>query len=74
MNREQAEQLTNDTLIADLLIRVKSIENLLIRKNIISEPELREEMSAILDVLTVSILEKAQVAGNLNEIVESLKK
>jgi len=74
MNREQAEQLTNDTLIADLLIRVKSLENMLIRKNIISGTELQEEMSGILDVLTMSILEKSQVSGNLNEIVEGLKK
>lgn len=74
MDRKQAEQLTDDTLIIDLLIRVKAMENLLIRKKIVSDAELQEEMSGILDVLTVTILEKSHVQGDLNKIVESLKK
>jgi hypothetical protein len=62
-------ELTNDMLIADLLMRVKCIENLLIAKGVFSKEELLAEMEVVAKQIAKSVLEKAGVS---NENVENL--
>jgi len=66
--------LSNDLLIADALLRLKAIENLLIAKGIFSRDEFNAEMTSITKVIAKALLEKANVSGNLDELIESLGK
>lgn len=49
-------KFNNDIAIADLLIRLKSLENLLIRNKIILQHEFDEEISSITSMLVQAIL------------------
>ena len=39
MNKTQAEQLTNDVLILDVLLRLKTLETILVSKGLITQAE-----------------------------------
>jgi len=73
MNKKESEQLTNDLLIADALLRLKAIENLLVAKGIFTSEELSDEMLSVTRQIAKSLLEKANVAGNLDELIASLQ-
>jgi len=70
----KSEALSNDLLIADTLLRLKAIENLFIAKGIFSREEFNAEMTAITRVVVKALLEKANVTGNLDELIDSLGK
>lgn len=67
------EELTNDMLMADVLLRLKTLEDILIKKEIFTIEEYNESMSNVATLIAKSILEKAQVPGNLDEILNSIK-
>ena len=73
MEKLDAQQLTNDVLMADVLIRLKAIENLLLAKNVFTDLELQAEVRSITEILSMTILQKANVSGDLNKVVEDLK-
>lgn len=73
MNKKQAQELTNDVLIADSLIRLKTLETLLISKGVFTEEEFKTQMKDITELITLTILQKSNVPGDLNKIVEHLK-
>jgi hypothetical protein len=73
MNKKEAEELTNDILIADALLRIKTLENILIAKGIFSAEEFQEEMNVVIKVIAKSILQKAQVPGDLDELINNLQ-
>lgn len=58
MNKKQAEELTNDVLIADALVRLKTLETLLISKGIFSEEEFKSQMATTTQFIMDSILNK----------------
>jgi hypothetical protein len=64
MNKEQAEKITNDVLIADALIRIKALETLLISKGILTAAEFEAQCKDITEILSLSILEKAGITGS----------
>jgi hypothetical protein len=68
MNKKSSS-FDNDILIADILIRVKSIENLLIAKGIFTLDELLSETKAMADKVAKTILQNANVPGDLDEII-----
>jgi len=72
MDKKQAKELTNDVLIADVLIRLKAIETLLIAKNICTEEELKKQIKSVTELITLSILQKSNVSGDLNKIIQEL--
>ena len=72
MEKLQAEELTNDVLIADALLRVKTMENLMIAKGIFTEQEFQQEMHSVTKIIAKAILERAQVPGNLDNIISEL--
>lgn len=73
MNEKKIQELTNDVLIADAMIRLKSLETLLISKGIFTEEEFKIQMKDITELITLTILQKSNVSGDLNKIIENLK-
>jgi len=61
MDKNQAQQLTNDVLIADALLRIRVLELLLIQKGIILEEELQQVVQDLSEKVTNSILQKSNI-------------
>ena len=73
-NMNKDEDLSNNLMIADILIRLKAFEDILIDKNVFTKEEFSNKVKEITQVLTMDILQKANVSGDLNTIIEDLKK
>lgn len=73
MNKKQSESLTNDMLVADALLRIKTIENLLIAKGIFTSDEFTNEMESIAAKIAKTILQNAKVPGDLDKLIDSLQ-
>jgi hypothetical protein len=73
MNKKESDELTNSLLIADALLRIKSIENLLIAKGIFTKEELSAEMNSMTKQIAKSILEKANIKGDIDELIKSIQ-
>lgn len=73
MNKKDADDLTNEMLIADALLRLKALENVLVAKGLITREEFAEEMNTVAAQVAKSILQKAQVPGNIDEIIKNLQ-
>lgn len=61
MDKKHAQELTSDLLIADVLIRIKALETILISKGILTAAEFNSQCRDITELLSMSILEKAGV-------------
>jgi hypothetical protein len=72
MNKKEAEDLTNDVLIADALVQIKAIKELLVAKGIFTDEEFIKAMDDIAKKIAKSVLQKAQVKGNLDELIDSI--
>jgi hypothetical protein len=70
---KDAKMLTDTVLVADALLRLKAIENILLSKNIMTETEFKKELGAVSGVIIKQILKSALVPGNLDEIVANLQ-
>lgn len=73
MNKKQSDELSNELLIADTLLRVKAIEAILISKGICTQEELINEMNLLAQQIAKSILQKAKMPGNIDELIKSLQ-
>lgn len=71
-DNKQAINLTNDTLVAEVLLRIQAIENLLVSKGLLSKEELKKELNTVSGVVMKEILKKANVPGDLDALVETL--
>lgn len=58
MDKKDAQAITNDILIADALVRIKTLENLLIAKGLFTRKEYNQEMEVVTKLLSESILSK----------------
>ncbi len=74
MDKNDAKGLTSDVLIADALLQLRALEKILIDKGVFTQEEFTHEMEAITKQITKSILQKANVQGDLDEIISSLGK
>ena len=72
--KKQSEELTNDVLIADALLRIKTLETLLINKGVFTKEEFQEELQRITTMVAKTILQKASVPGDLDKLLEDLQK
>lgn len=72
MNKKEAEVLSDQLVMADALIRLKALENLLISKGIITNEEFQSEMDVVTRSIAKTLLERANVGGNLDELIDSL--
>jgi len=73
MSKKEENELQNSMLIADALLRLKAIENILVKKGLINQEEFSAEMEVIARNIAKSILEKANVQGDIEELVNSLR-
>lgn len=73
MNKKESDELTNSMLIADALLRVKSMENLLIAKGIFTKEELAAEVDGMAKQIAKSILEKVNLKGDIDELIKSIQ-
>lgn len=71
--KEQPNELSNEMMMADALLRLRAIENLLMAKGIFTKEEFSQEMSAIATQIAKTILQKANVPGDLDELIKSLQ-
>jgi len=69
-----AKEITNEVLIADALLRLRALESLLITKGIITEKEFEEQLTGLTNQITKVLLQKANVPGDLDDIIAKLKK
>lgn len=73
MNKKETSELTNDMLVADALLRLKAMENLLIAKGIISRDEFLQEMESVAKQIAKSILQKAGVPGEIEDLLKTFQ-
>ena len=73
MNKKQAEELTNDVLITDALLRLRTLETLLISKGLFTQEEFNDTMNDIASKIAKTILQRASVPGNLDELIAGLR-
>lgn len=71
---DKNDKVENDISIVDALLRIKTLENVLISKGVITKDEYYKEMEEVVKIISVSILQKANVQGDLNEIIDGFKK
>lgn len=71
MNKKQAEELSNDVLIADILLRLKTLETLLLSKGFFTKEEYDKATHEITSKIAKTILQKANVAGDLDSLISS---
>ncbi len=66
-------KINNDILIADILLRLKAIEMLLVNKNIFTQEEVNNQTSILTDQFTKGVLQKANIQGDLDSIIQEIK-
>jgi TPP-dependent pyruvate/acetoin dehydrogenase alpha subunit len=71
--KDGKKELTNDILMADVMLRVTAIEKLLIEKGIFTQTELTATTEEIAKRVAKVVLEKAQASRNLEEFVADLE-
>jgi hypothetical protein len=72
MDKKETDGLNNDILVANALLCLRSLENLLIAKGVFTNEEYRAEMKLVTKIITKSILQNAKVPGDLDQIVNDL--
>lgn len=74
MTKKEPESYVNDLSIIDALLRIKAIEQLLISKGVFTKEEFSSEIEAITNNIAKTLLEKANIPGDLDELLKSLPK
>ena len=73
MNKKEAQTITSDIMIADALLRVKTLENLLIAKGLFTREEYNQAMEDVTKQIARTILEKAHIQGDIDELLADLR-
>lgn len=73
MNKKEAQGITSDVMIADALLRVKTLENILIAKGVFTREEYNQEMENVTKVIAKAILEKAGAAKELLDDLQEIQ-
>lgn len=74
MNKKEAEELTDHILITDALIQLKVIQDLLISKGVFTKEEFDKSIDSLSKQIAKSILESANVPGDIDAMLDSLNK
>lgn len=73
MTTNKKTELTNDVLVADIMLRLTAIEKLLIEKGVLTTEELAAATEEIAKRVAKVVLEKAQAAKKIEELTASLE-
>lgn len=65
-------ELTNDILMADVMLRITAIEKLLIEKGVFTQEELTASTEEIAKRVAKVVLEKAQASKGIDEFITNL--
>ena len=68
------ENMEKEIAITDILLRLTTLEHLLISKGVITPDEFYKSMDQLSRKIAKNLLESAKVSGNLDEIIDSLGK
>lgn len=63
---------SNDLLVADALLRLKSLENVLIAKGVLTKEELIAETEAVTRQIAKQLLQSLNVPGDLDDLLKSI--
>jgi hypothetical protein len=63
---------TNDILVADAILRLQAMQNIFVRKGLFTNEELKAEINVVSSAIMKSILEKAHVQGDLDQLVSNI--
>ncbi len=66
------KETTIDVLVADAVLRIQSIQNILVRKGYFTNEEFSAEIKEVSNSILKAILQKAQVPGDLDELLKTL--
>lgn len=72
MSKKQAEELSDDVLIADAILRISTLENLLVNKGIFTREEFERATAEAANNIAKVILQRANVPGDLDQIIRNL--
>ena len=72
-DKNDKKELTNDVLMADVMLRITAVEKLLIEKGVFTQAELSEATEDIAKRVAKVVLEKAQASKNVGELISSLE-
>jgi len=72
-DKKDKQELTNDIMMADVMLRVTAIEKLLIEKGVFTQEELTVTTEEIAKRVAKVVLERAQASKNLEEFVADLE-
>lgn len=72
MSKKQAEEFTNDVLLADALLRLTTLENLLIEKGVFTREEFNKATNIAASNIAKVILQRANIPGDLDALVRNL--
>lgn len=70
---DSKQELTNDVLMADVMLRVAAIEKLLIEKGVFTQDDLNKTTEEIAQRVAKVVLEKAQASKSVEEFVAKLE-
>jgi TPP-dependent pyruvate/acetoin dehydrogenase alpha subunit len=70
---DSKQELTNDVLIADVMLRITAIEKLLIEKGVFTQDELTATTEEIAKRVAKVVLEKAQASKSVDEFIANLE-
>ena len=72
VDMKMPETIGTDLLLTDALIRIKSMEVLLIAKGIVTAEELNAEIRKFAEQIGKAMLQKANVTGDLDAIIKGI--
>ncbi len=72
-DKKLKQELTNDVLMADVMLRVTAIEKLLIEKGVFTQEELTNSTEEIAKRVAKVVLEKAQSSKTVDEFISNLE-
>ena len=70
----EKKEITQEILMADAMLRLTTLEKLLIDKGILTKQEIVDESESIAKHISKVILEKSNISKDLPEFIKNLEK
>lgn len=74
MSNDNKKELNTDLLVADIMLRITSLEKLLIEKGVFTQEELTATTDEIAKKVAKVVLEKVQASKHVEEFLADLEK
>lgn len=72
MSKKIEFEMSQDVLLADALLRLTALENVLIQKGLITRDELNQVASGLVEKITKVVIDKVQSSKDLNDFIDNL--